>query len=150
MDAKSFTSPVPSAFFLPSLAFGRKPTAGDFARSCYENIAYACRGNLEEMAEVWPSLEGSFRASGSLTRSKVLKQILADVLNRPLLVPSEDRASAIGGAVAGWSSIESKTPRKIVEQMVELSATAPSEDAADYEAYFSRWKLISRNLGSLG
>ena len=149
MDAKAFTEVKPAAFVLPSLLVGEKPGAGEFARACYECIAFACRGNLEQMAEVTKiEGEGTYVSRG-LSRSALLRQILADVLNKPISFPEVDRASAIGCAVAAWSYVESENPKRVAKELVRLERVAPTKDYEAYEAGYRRWKLISGKLGDL-
>lgn len=149
MDARAFTNVVPALIILPSLMVGRKPGASEIARACYEDIAYACRGNFEQMQEVWRTVEPTFRVAGNLAKSEVLVQILADVLARKVVTPTERRASAIGSAIAGISFLQSKKPRDVVSELVELRSTAPSKASEAYSSSYSRWRRLYDKLGDL-
>lgn len=149
MDARKFMEVSPAAVILPSLVVGEKPEASDIARACYENIAFACRGNLDQAREVFPNILTPIIASGGLTNSSLLIQILADVLAAPVATPFERRASAVGASVACWSFLRSEDPRHIVERMVELKTVNPTPGSGDYESEYGRWRLIYRRLRSL-
>jgi len=149
MDAKAFTRISPSAIILPSLLVGEKPGVAEIARACYEDIAYACRGNIEQMEEVCPNIDFRVRTAGGLARSGLVLQILADVLKRPVLVPVERRASVIGGAVAAISFLDSKNPKQVISDLVELNEIKPSGDSTLYDLSYRRWRLIYDKLGGL-
>jgi sugar (pentulose or hexulose) kinase len=149
MDAKRLTEVLPAAIILPSLMVGEKPGAGDIARACYENIVFACRDNLDQMKQVYPRVGTPVFASGGLSKSSILIQMLADVLATPVSTPLERRASAIGASVACWSFLKSESPRSIVERMVELRTVNPSPGSEDYQADYRRWRLIYERLRSL-
>ncbi len=149
MDARRLMEVPPAAVILPSLFIGEKPKASDIARACYENIAFACRGNLDQAREVFPSILTPIIASGGLTNSSLLIQILADVLATPVATPFEPRASAVGASVACWSFLRSEDPRSIVERMVELKTVNPTSCYEDYQSNYWRWKLIYERLRSI-
>jgi sugar (pentulose or hexulose) kinase len=149
MDAKRFMEVSPAVMILPSLMVGERPGAGDIARAYYENIAFACRGNMDQMKEVFPEACTPIIASGGLSNSDVLIQILADVLAMPVATPSERRASPIGASVACWSFLRSESPRSIVERMVELKTRNPASDSEGYQADYRRWRLIYDKLQGL-
>ncbi|MEM2100085.1 MAG: FGGY family carbohydrate kinase [Thermoproteota archaeon] len=149
MDAKMLAEVSPAAIFLPPLMIGEKPGANDIARACYENIAFACRANLEQMREVASSIRTPIIVSGGLSNSNTLIQILADVLAMPVATPLERRASAVGASVACWSFLRSDNPQRIVKKMVELKTTNPAAGFEDYQSDYRRWRLIYDRLRSL-
>lgn len=149
MDARAFTQVSPAAIVMPSLVAGRRPAAPEIARACYEDIAFACKGNLEQMNEVWHEIEPNFRAAGGLSNSEVLIQILADVLSRAIVIPVERRASAIGASVACWSFLRSEKPVDVVKDIVKKKVVTPSQESDAYQADYRRWRLIYSRLGSL-
>lgn len=149
MDARAFAQVLPAAIVMPSLVAGRKPAAAEMARACYEDIAFACKGNLEQMKEVWHEMEPNFMAAGGLSNSEVLIHILADVLSTPIVTPVERRASAIGASVACWSFLRSEKPRDVIKDMVKGKVVTPSEESDAYQADYRRWRLIYSRLGSL-
>ena len=142
MDAKTFTQVSPAVIAMPSLLVGRRPGIPEIARACYEDIAFACKGNLEQMKEVWPAIEPSFRAAGGLSNSGVLMQILADALAMSVITPVESRASAVGASIAAWSYLRSRKPRDMISEMVRLKTTVPTQDSEEYQSDYRRWRLI--------
>ena len=149
MNASAFTRVYPAAIIMPSLLFGRRPAAPEIARAYYEDVAFTCKGNVEQMREVWPEMEQGFRAAGGMSNSKVLSQILADVLAVPVMVPTERRASAIGASVACWSFLKSKKPDDVADEVVRLETVLPSHDSEGYQSDYRRWRLIYDKVGSL-
>jgi len=149
MNASAFTRVYPAAIIMPSLLFGRRPAAPEIARAYYEDVAFTCKGNVEQMREVWPEMEQGFRAAGGMSNSKVLSQILADVLAVPVMVPTERRASAIGASVACWSFLKSKKPDDVADEVVRLETVLPSHDSEGYQSDYRRWRLIYDKIGSL-
>jgi len=149
MDARAFTQVLPAAIVMPSLVAGRRPAASEIARACYEDIAFTCKGNLEQMREVWHEMDPRFMAAGGLSKSDVLIQILADVLATAIVTPVERRASAVGASVACWSFLRSEKPRDVVRDIVKAKITTPSEESDGYQFDYRRWRLIYDKLGSL-
>jgi autoinducer 2 (AI-2) kinase len=149
MDASSFTKISPSAIIFTSLLMGQKPGAAELARACLEEIAYAIRGNIEQLGAVTAIMDQYVRAAGGMTNSGLILQILADVLSRPLLVPREKRASAVGCAVAGISFLDSKNPRSVVSEVIKPIEIKPSGDSARYSSAYKRWKFIYERLFDL-
>jgi autoinducer 2 (AI-2) kinase len=142
MDARAFTQVSPATIVMPSLLIGKRPGAPEIARACYEDIAYACKGNLEQMKEVWPTTEPNFRAGGGLSKSDVLMQILADVLATPVITPVESRTSAVGASIAAWSYLRSKRPKDIISETVRTRTTVSTKDSEPYQSDYRRWRLI--------
>jgi len=142
MDARAFTQVSPAAIVMPSLLIGKRPGASEIARACYEDIAYACRGNFDQMKEVWSAAEPSFRAGGGLSRSSLLIQILADVLAAPVITPADSRATAVGASIAAWSHLRSKRPKDVISEVLDTNTTAPTEHSEPYQSNYKRWRLI--------
>jgi len=142
MDARVFTQVAPATIVMPSLLIGKRPGAPEIARAYYEDIAYACRGNFDQMKEVWSATEPGFRAGGGLSKSSVLIQILADVFATPVIAPVESRASAVGASIAAWSYLRSQRPKDIIGEMVNTKTIAPTKDSEPYQSDYRRWRLI--------
>ena len=149
MNASALTQVSPAAIVMPSLLVGRRPAAPDIARAYYEDVAFTCKGNLEQMREVWPRMHQELRAAGGMSNSMVLTRILADVLAIPVVVPAEKRASAVGASIAGWSFVRSERPSDVTAEIVELEKTDPSNESQDYQSDYRRWRLIYDKIGSL-
>lgn len=149
MNANAFTQVSPAAIIMPSLLVGRRPAAPEIARACYEDVAFACKGNLEQMKEVCHQVDKEFRAAGGMSNSRVLVQILADALAMPVAVPTGRSASAVGASIACWSFLRSERPDDVATELVKLETTVPSSDSDDYQSDYARWRLIYDKVRNL-
>ncbi|MBC7264430.1 MAG: FGGY-family carbohydrate kinase [Chloroflexi bacterium] len=99
-DFSSLPFPPPSLFVFPFVGALERPlTRGMFARAVLENVAYATRGNVEQLEEISGRVALSLNLCGGLTHSATLVQIVADVCNRPVRVPLVREASSVGAAI---------------------------------------------------
>jgi xylulokinase len=82
----------------------------DVYRSCLEAVAYGLRQHVEIFEELGLRLERAIVTNGG-SKSLLWKQILADVLNRPLATIAESAGASLGaaivagvgtGAIVGW------------------------------------------------
>jgi len=82
----------------------------DVYRSCLEAVAYGMRQHVEIFEELGLRLERAIVTNGG-SKSLLWKQILADVLNRPLATIAESAGASLGaaivagvgtGAIVGW------------------------------------------------
>lgn len=96
----SLPFPPPSLFIFPFVGTLEAPlTRGAFARAVLENVAYAARGNVEQLEEISGRVAPSLNLCGGLAHSATLVQIVADVCNRPVRVPHVREASSVGAAI---------------------------------------------------
>ncbi len=90
-------------------------------RAVLEGVAYSMRGLLPEVEQISGVRVGELRFSGGGARSDAWAQILADVLNRPILpladpVHSNNRASALLAfealGIAGFDEVDRFCPQR--------------------------------------
>jgi xylulokinase len=147
--------------FLPYLTGERTPHPDPLARAAFvgltvrhdlrhmtravlEGVAFGLEDGLDLMVNAGLSTPSQIRASGGGIRSRLWRQILADVLGTDIAtVPTEEGAAygaAILGAVgAGWfTSVEVATNTLV---RVEPSAT-PSADAGLYREAHGRYAAL--------
>lgn len=72
---------------------------GDLFRGMLEALACWLRHNLEEMQTLTGLEPTSVILTGGTTRLNLLSQLKADILNRPVRVPSQPEAAATGAAL---------------------------------------------------
>lgn len=82
-------------------------TRAHLTRAVLEGVAYGMRDGLDLVVAGGGALTGPIRASGGGVRSPVWRQILADVLERPLVTIDTHEGAAQGAAMlaavgAGW------------------------------------------------
>jgi len=158
-DFSCLRFPPPSLFRFPFLGALEEPiTRGNFARSILESVAYAIRGNLEQIIAVSgraaPTLRlcsgQALHLCGGLARSGLLVQIVADVCERPVRVPVVREASCLGAGIcaavgAGAFPSLQAAARTMVrwEPLVE-----PSPTARRYRRLYAQWrKLLDKAVG---
>jgi len=76
-----------------------RPSRGEIVYAFLENIAYAIRGNCEQLEAVSGQPVGTLRVSGGMTQSTLLPQLLADALGVPLVVPAVPESASLGSAM---------------------------------------------------
>lgn len=113
--ALGFLGPRIADYNIPRLLWGGwlMPLAGpldgvgrtELARATLENIAFATQANLARMEELAPVTD-PVRLGGGLARSKLLPQILADVLGRPVEAHAGRIASVSGLGAAMCAAAE--------------------------------------------
>jgi autoinducer 2 (AI-2) kinase len=90
--------PAGMLFRFPLLHVDR-PGRGEVLRSYVESIAYAMRGNCEQIAAVSGREVDALTVSGGMTRSRVLTQLLADTLAVPVSVATVPETASLGCAI---------------------------------------------------
>jgi len=130
MDAAAACSSIGSngVIYLPYLSGERSPiwnshargvffglsdhsTYGDIVRSVLEGVAFSFRDNLAAMESATQTAASDLFLGGGGSRSRLWTQILADVLNRTIIVPKVAETETLGGIIlAGckigiWSTI---------------------------------------------
>jgi xylulokinase len=147
--------------FLPYLTGERTPHPDPLARGAFvgltvqhdlrhmtravmEGVAFGLKDGLDLMVEAGTAAPDEIRASGGGTRSRLWRQILADVLQaRIALVPAEEGAAygaALLGAVgAGWFDSLEKATAEVIR--VEPTAS-PSEDVELYAEAHHRYRQL--------
>jgi sugar (pentulose or hexulose) kinase len=108
-----------------------------------ENVAYAIRGNVEQLEEYGQS--SGVKTIGGMSQSNIWLQLLANVLNRPVTTPFQSEGSLLGAAICAatgadfYSSLD-----EAVKTMVRWRPTyKPDERAELYNRYYSRWNEIT-------
>jgi autoinducer 2 (AI-2) kinase len=144
MDSTRMTD-IPLArlhFPQPALPQVKPLDSASLIHAVLENIAFAVRGNIEQLQEY--SDPPVVKAIGGISRSQVWRQILSNAIRKPVMNPREFEGSLIGAAIcaavgAGWYP----NLRKASEAMVTWQQTLmPDERASEYDFYYSRWKEI--------
>ena len=78
-------------------------TRGHFVRAVVEGVALQLRAVVDTLDEVAPVT--SVRATGGVFRSRVWREVMAGVLDRPLTVTGASEGSALGAAALGLLAV---------------------------------------------
>lgn len=121
-----------------------------FARALYEGIAFAIRDALTA-AEALGMRYDSIRLLGGGSRSATWRQIMADVLGRPIMLPANGDASFGAALVAGVGAGTFADETDAVTRCCRIvSSEEPSPAArATYSELFEVYRDVQRNLVSI-
>ncbi len=110
---------------------------GHFARAIMEAVSYIVRRNIEVIEGMGVPVR-EIRSLGGGARSRVWKQIEADITGRPVLTTTNEEAATLGAAILAGKAVGLfKSVEEAAEEMVQikerfepLAANAPVYDAA--------------------
>ncbi|RNL83356.1 FGGY-family carbohydrate kinase [Halostreptopolyspora alba] len=106
----------------------------DIVRAVCESIAYAARHCLETAG-----LTGTLAACGGGSRSRAWIQVFADVLGRPVVLPSDDAMGVRGATAAAWRALgEPVDGTRWLEQGTRISPQPHLRD--QYEEGYARYR----------
>jgi sugar (pentulose or hexulose) kinase len=152
-DFRQLSFPPKSTFVFPFLAgLEHPPTRGSFGRAILENIAFAARGNLEQLTQASETEVSSLNMCGGLARSPLLVQILAAVCQREVHVPMVREASSLGAAVcAAVGAGAYSTLPSAAKAMVQWDPVVEPDSASvrAYRGLFRKWKRLYEQAQSL-
>lgn len=116
---------------------------GDFARALMEGVAFSLRDCFRTLEEMQLPARRIFLIGGG-AKSKLWSEIVCNVFNRPVLVPSPGDASFGTALLAGVGAGVFPGVREAVSRCLHIDRTlAPGkEDAARYEALFERYRAV--------
>jgi len=135
--------PAGMLFRFPLLHVDR-PARGEVLRAYVESIAYAIRGNCEQIAAVSGRPIGALTLSGGMTRSPTLVQLIADTLGAPVAVGSVTESASLGCAIlAAVAAGAYPTLADAVAAMTSAASVEPDPaSAARCDERYRRWRGV--------
>jgi sugar (pentulose or hexulose) kinase len=135
--------PAGIMFRFPILHIDR-PTRGDLLRAFFENVAFAIRGNCEQIAAVGGRPIDRLWVSGGMTQSPTLLGILACTLGLPLVVGDVPESASLGSAViAAVASGMHPDLASALAAMVRTHVVDPvTARGASLDGRYHRWREI--------
>jgi xylulokinase len=124
--------------------FGLTPRHGKahLARSVLEGVAYGLRDSLELISASGPPIE-RIRISGGGASSPVWRQILADVLGKPLDALTTTAGAAFGAALLAGVGVGMFTDvRAACRRAVKIGAATLPEPAVEYDEGYRRYRRL--------
>ncbi|MSQ32024.1 MAG: hypothetical protein EXR59_02120 [Dehalococcoidia bacterium] len=116
---------------------------GQIVRSSLEAIAYTTRQNLAQLESIAGKRAKQIFLGGGFTRNKLYRQILADVLNREILVCKIPNVSSVGAAICSGGASDN-------EGLTLLTTVYPSgQNASSYNHYYKKWVATSKKMSKL-
>jgi xylulokinase len=156
-------------FFLPYLTGERTPYPDPMARGAFigltsrhtqahmtravlEGVAYGLKDSfrlMEEAASLPDDLE--IRISGGGARSPIWRQIIADVLNQPLLTVNTTEGAAYGAALlaAVGAGLYDDVPAVCAATIQTGETITPSSDRAIYDTHYATYQELYPALQEL-
>jgi xylulokinase len=127
-----------------SLRHGR----GHVARAILESIAFVVRRNVEVLEDLGLDIP-EIRALGGGARSRLWKQIEADVTKRPVLTTRQPDAATLGAAIlAGVGLGRYASAQEAAEEMVQIDETFEPR-AANFGLYDEMYAIYKQSYESL-
>jgi autoinducer 2 (AI-2) kinase len=120
-------------------------TRGHVGRAVLEGMAYGLRANAEQILAASGGKLAELRLTGGMSRSELWSQLVSDVLNVPVAVPTTPEASALGAAIcAGVGAGVFKHLAEGSEALVQLAREhAPDEGRTrSYHQLYTGWQKV--------
>ena len=121
-----------------------------FIRATLESVSYAVCASFECLQEIFGLSMEEVKISGGVSRSDLVGQMMANLLDMKVERPASVEASALGAAemAAIYMGVITKAD---VKNMVEAKKVfVPDENAAVYKAHYKTWKkAVDRSLNWL-
>jgi autoinducer 2 (AI-2) kinase len=139
--------PAAILFRFPMLPFDR-PGRGAVLRAFVDSIAFAIRGNVEQIEAVRGGPVGRIRLSGGLSRVAALPRIMATALGRSIEIADVPESASVGCAVLG--SVAAGLSPSIGEAVrVMTSHRTVDPDAAQVTAYAEHYAVWRAQVAML-
>ena len=144
MDCKQITN-IPQArmfFPQPSLPQVVPLSSGSFIRGVIENIAFAVRGNIEQLGQYGDAT--CIKTIGGMTQSDVWAAILSNVVGRPVSSPHQHEGSLLGAAMCAsvGSELHSSLKDAMREMVTWKDDRNPDESSSHYNTYYEKWRKL--------
>jgi autoinducer 2 (AI-2) kinase len=134
--------PAGILFPFPLMDVGR-PDRGALVRAFLENLAFAIRGNCEQIAGVTGRPVSGLRVSGGMSRSALLLQILADVLGDAVRISTVAETAGLGCAILGATGLGAYPDLRAAAAAMTSCRTVEPAAAGSYDAQYAKWRELS-------
>lgn len=151
MDAKSLGVRLGGFLFPVPLTAGYIEK-GQLIRAAYMNLAFAIKGNCQQLEEVSGLKIREVSLGGGLSRNSFFNQIVADVLGIPINISKISEVSALGCALcaAAGSGAYASLEEAVDAMGAPMQKLEHQElNHARYQDTYQQWLSISRELDKL-
>ena len=118
---------------------------GQIVRASLEAIAYATRQNLAQLESIAGKRAKRIFMGGGFAKNSLYSQILADVLNREILVCRISNVSSAGAATCAVGAFAGESHNSVPSTTVHPSV----QDASGYNLHYKKWVAVSKKLSKL-
>ena len=144
MNARLITDVKQARIEFPQPTLPQLPhlDASNLIHAVIENVAYAIRGNVEQLDTFRQST--IVKTIGGMSRSDTWPQLLANVLNRPVKVPEQSEGSLLGAAMCAATGVgHYSSLQQASKTMVKWKPVYEPDDRTNiYQGYYTRWADI--------
>ncbi|MGH7893894.1 MAG: FGGY-family carbohydrate kinase [Candidatus Binatia bacterium] len=139
--------PAALLFRFPMLHTDR-PTRGELLRGFFENVAFAIRGNCEQITRVNGGAVDQLWVSGGMTQSPTLLEVVAATLQTPLVVAEVPESASLGCAVlAAVGAGVHPDVASAVGAMVRTRTVLPDASRGPrLDERYHKWRELYRTL----
>lgn len=143
-DLTKFRPDMPGGIFFPFPSLQLRPGAGDLLRALLDSIAFAVRANLEQLAAVSGRHAEVLLAGGGMSRLRLLMQLVADAIDRPVLRATEAQSTGLGGAllVALGAGVHPDAPSAVAAMCRHERVEPDAGRRAASEAGYAKWREL--------
>lgn len=134
-------------FRFPVLHIDR-PGRADLLRAYVESVAFAVRGNCEQLVAVGGKTLERLTVSGGMTKSPSLGRILADTLGVPLARATVAESASLGCAILGAVGVGlyASLPEAVAAMTRAEPVTPDPERIREYEERYRQWREAYEKL----
>jgi autoinducer 2 (AI-2) kinase len=126
---------------------------GQLARAALENVAFAVRANVDQLEALTGARAPLAHLCGGLSRSRLLREMLAAVLQRPVRPQEAPEATALGAAICAATGA-GRYPDLATAARAMARPCPPVEPdpriSAEYAGLYAGWREGYRALDRLG
>jgi autoinducer-2 kinase len=141
--------PAGLLFRFPLLHIDR-PNRGDLLRAFFENVAYAIRGNCEQITAVSGRPIDRLWVSGGMSRSPTLLRLVATTLGAPLTVAEVPDSASLGCAIlsAVGAGLHPNVPDAVAAMVRTRDVEPDLTLTGAFIQRYRRWRELSASLQS--
>jgi sugar (pentulose or hexulose) kinase len=139
--------PAGLVFQFPLLHVDR-PARGELLHAYLENVAFAIRGNIEQIAAVGGRRPALLHASGGMTQSPILTALIANTVGVPVAVGTVPESASLGSAIlAATGAGLHASLADAVQAMTSAASIEPDAGrVAEQDARYRRWRAVYDQL----
>ena len=128
------------------------PSRGQIARAVLESSAFTIRANMEQLERESGITASNIALGGGLSRSSTFREILPEVLDRPISMYSQSNVTARGCAAiarAALGEFKSLSESAMAASQDSYTSVADDETAIEYQGLYEDWLELNEEVGPL-
>ncbi len=143
-DYRNLRFDTRGGFFLRLPPLPSSGSRGDFARAVLESVAFGIRANIERLIAISDKKPVTLSICGGMSRSRTLREVIANTMNMPIRIAREKEGTALGAATCAavgsglFSSFDEAAGQLI---MIEDTITR-NELVSLYDDLYEKWLLL--------